>query len=95
MYEYLLPVGTVVLLNGGKKKLVITGVLPTKEEKVYDYTGVTYPEGDFAGCMHFLFNHADIENVIFRGYEDKERESFLNLLEILTKRRKGEKNKGE
>ena len=43
----LLPIGSVVLLEGAKKKLMIYGVGQTQlnEDKDYDYIGVVYPEG--------------------------------------------------
>ncbi len=28
----------------------------------------------------FLFNHSDIDEVIFRGFEDEERETFIENL---------------
>ena len=28
----------------------------------------------------FLFNHSDIEEIVFRGYEDEERDNFLEML---------------
>ena len=97
MYQYLLPAGSIVLLNGGKKRIMITGVLPTQKERVYDYTGVAYPEGEFAGCMHFLFNHEDIQEIIYKGFEDEQRKVFVTLLETLAEKKQREANqeKGE
>ena len=43
-----LPIGTVVLLKGGQKRLMITGFCSIPKEdktKIYDYTGCLYPEG--------------------------------------------------
>ena len=39
MFEKLLPIGSVVLLKGGKKKTVIIGVMQLRlgdEDKIYD-----------------------------------------------------------
>ena len=78
----LLPIGSVVLLEGGQKRLMIYGVkqrdVETKEE--YDYIGVIYPEGNMGTGTQFLFNHAQINEVVFRGFSDEERENFINNL---------------
>lgn len=78
----LLPIGTIVLLEEGKKKLMIFGVKQTDNEtgKEYDYIGVLYPEGNLGDKTQFLFNHENIMEIVFRGYEDEEREGFLQLL---------------
>ena len=46
--ENLLPIGSVVLLKGGVKRLMIYGVRQTdkKDNTEYDYIGVLYPEGN-------------------------------------------------
>ncbi len=80
----LLPIGSVVLLRGAKKKLMIFGVRQTNTEsqKEYDYIGVLYPEGNIGGKSQVMFNHEDIEEVFFRGYEDAERVEFINKLNM-------------
>ena len=78
----LLPIGTVVLLEGGEKRLMIYGVkqtdVDTKEE--YDYIGVVYPEGNMGERTQYLFNHSQIKETFFRGFEDEEREAFIGRL---------------
>ena len=78
----LLPIGSVVLLEEGKKKLMITGVKQTDNEtKIeYDYIGVLYPEGSLGEKGQFLFNHKDIKEITFKGFEDDERARFLEYL---------------
>ena len=83
MFENLLPIGSVVLLNGGTKKLMITGIKQIKEgdsAKEYDYIGVVYPEGYLDHTSQFLFNHADINDVIFTGYSNPERQQFIEFI---------------
>lgn len=83
MYDYLLPIGSVVLLKGGARKLMITGIKPVKEDepdKVYDYIGVIYPEGFIGNEYNFLFDHENINDVVFRGYENPERKDFIDFL---------------
>nr|WP_204246556.1 DUF4176 domain-containing protein [Faecalibacterium sp. An122] len=79
----LLPIGSIVRLQNGQKRLMITGVLQSKEDeldKQYDYLGILYPEGHIGGDFQYLFNHEDIDEIVFRGYEDQERQVFLNKL---------------
>jgi len=82
-FNYLLPIGSVVLPKKEKRKLVIVGVKATEEGDVkeYDYIGVLYPEGDMGkGSMYYL-NHGDIKKVYHRGYENEERADFIRRLE--------------
>ena len=82
----LLPVGSIVLLKGGVKKTVIIGVLQVSEEnpeEMYDYIGVPYPEGYLGEDNACLFQQENINDVIFRGYENPEREEMLKLFDIV------------
>ena len=48
MNKDLLPLGSIVLLNNGSKKLMITGYLvstPEYPDHIFDYCGCMYPEG--------------------------------------------------
>ena len=48
MWKGVLPIGSVVLLKGGDRKVMICGVCVTKEDddsRVFDYSGVLYPDG--------------------------------------------------
>ena len=78
----LLPIGSVVLLHGGKKRLMIYGVKQTdaSTQKEYDYIGVIYPEGNLGDEGHFFFNGEDIEKVFFVGLNDSERQKFISKL---------------
>ena len=84
MLKELLPIGSVVLLKDGTKKLMIIGIKPMREneeKEVYDYIGVLYPEGYLSNEYNFLFNHNDINDVVFKGYNNPEREVFIDILE--------------
>ena len=80
----LLPVGSVVLLKEGEKRIMIFGIKQTNSDdgKEYDYVGVIYPEGYIGPEHQYLFNHADIEKIFFTGYEDEERKEFLENLSV-------------
>lgn len=78
----LLPIGSVVLLKGGEKRLMIFGIKQTEQEtqEDHDYIGVLYPEGNIGPNGQFFFNHEDIVEVFFKGYADQEREVFIERL---------------
>lgn len=81
--EDLLPIGSIVLLKGGEKRLMICGVKQSDLEnpnKIYDYLGVFYPEGHIGKDFQYLFDHEQIDKIIFRGYEDQERKDFFARL---------------
>lgn len=92
--EKYLPIGTVVMLKGGKKRAMITGFcsIPKEDQnKVYDYSGCIYPEGFISSDVICLFNHEQIEKVYFKGYIDEEEIEFKSRLndmidELLEKR---------
>ena len=61
----ILPIGSIVLLKKGKKKLSVSGYMPVmkKENRVYDYCGILYPEGMIDDEI-FFFNHSDIKVLV-------------------------------
>lgn len=78
----LLPIGSVVMLKDAQKALMIFGIRQTDSAsgKEYDYVGVLYPEGNMGEEIRFMFDHDNIAEVIFTGYDDEERKSFLEKL---------------
>lgn len=78
----LLPIGSIIILKGAEKKLMIFGVKQTNEQtqEEYDYIGVLYPEGNMGTNTQFLFNHKDIQDVVFEGFKDEERDKFIEHL---------------
>ena len=83
MREKYLPIGTVVLLKGGKKRAMITGfcsVAQENQEKVYDYSGCVYPEGYLSSNQVCLFDHDQIDKIFFTGFEDDEEFEFKEKL---------------
>ncbi len=88
-YSYLLPIGSIVKVNKVDTRLMIFGVLQKSRDSMYDYIAVPYPEGAHNVRSSVAFNHDDIKEVIFRGYEDDSRNAFLLMLEALA--RKGNK----
>jgi hypothetical protein len=94
MEDKYLPVGTVVLLKGGKKELMINsfcvvpqGVAYGKEGKVelekgqmFDYGACPYPEGMVTSDQAFVFNHDQIERICFKGYETEQSKQMSEFL---------------
>lgn len=82
-FHELLPIGTVVLLRGGKKRLMIVGIgqHDPEEDRDYDYLGTVYPEGYMGEGSMFLFDRNDVVSVSFRGCDDEEREAFISGLQ--------------
>jgi hypothetical protein len=86
MKEKYLPIGTVVLLKGGKKRAMITGfcsVAQENQDKIYDYSGCVYPEGYLSSNQVCLFDHDQIEKIFFVGFEDEEEKSFKEKLNTI------------
>lgn len=75
----LLPIGTVVTLHKNPKKLMIIGIkqLDKETQETSDYIAVLYPEGFITRDILFKFNHEDIMDIIYKGYENSEQEEFL------------------
>lgn len=86
--EKYLPIGTVVLLKGGNKKVMILSYLifsngSEKNKVMYDYGGCTFPEGVMDSKTAVGFNHTDIEEIVHMGLEDDK--EFKELNDALTK----------
>ena len=80
MQEKYLPIGSVVLLKGGKKRLMITGYCMQTQEKpgvIYDYSGCIFPEGVIRSDITSVFNHDQIVRIDFTGFSDDEGKKFL------------------
>ena len=81
-----LPVGTVVLLENGTKRVMINGFCTmdaNKPDKIYDYSGVLFPEGSLSSDQTLLFDHNQIVRVDHYGLEDQEEKDFkVKLVQI-------------
>ncbi len=82
-YPKYLPIGSVVILNNGKKRLMITGYAQIdlkNPDKVYDYCGCLYPEGVISTENSLLFDHKDIDRIFCIGYSDEEQKKWSQRL---------------
>ena len=88
-YPKYLPIGSVVMLTGGKKRLMITGFAVSAKEtttKVYDYCGILYPEGMLTSDQTAVFNHDQIDKIYALGYSDDEEKEFKKKFAELLKK---------
>ena len=71
-----LPLGSIVQLKGGVKKIMIIArgafAVVKGEKRYFDYGACTYPEGVIGDALLY-FQHKDIQKIVYRGYEDEER----------------------
>jgi len=85
MTQELLPLGSILYLEGATSKLMVVGrgpVFESDNEPVYsDYVGVVYPEGINPEDAIF-FNHENIDKVVFEGFIYKEWESKLEVKKL-------------
>ena len=86
--EKYLPLGSVVMLKGASKRLMVTGfcTMAADDESgvMYDYSGCMYPEGVISSDQTALFNHDQIEKVYHLGLVDEEEKSFkMKLVQLV------------
>lgn len=82
----LLPIGSVVLLEKSKKSLMIIGRFQRSSQggTLYDYAGCYFPEGLISATHSLLFNHEQIEKILYKGFINNDENTFKeNLIKIL------------
>lgn len=81
----LLPIGSVVLLKGAKKRVMVCGRFQraVESQKRYDYAGCLYPEGVIDAKNMLLFNTEDIDRLFFIGFQDEEELKFHSIINKL------------
>lgn len=79
--DKLLPLGSVVTVNGKNSKCIIVGrLLKGKDDILHDYYACLYPQGNIKEDYNILFDESDINDISFYGYEDEEEKEYNNLL---------------
>lgn len=76
----LLPLGTVVSLNGMEHRIMILGYARFKEgdtSHVYDYIGCNFPEGFVGVDKTMIFDHESITSLYYLGYNNAESAQFI------------------
>lgn len=78
----ILPLGSVVTLKNGTKRLMIVGRLQEQNatHQVFEYSAVLWPEGMISSDHVYLFNGDDIERIYFVGLQDSQEFAFRQEL---------------
>ena len=73
-YDRVLPIGSVVLLEGAESRLMIVGYqrksIVESDTMIYDYCGVPYPQGYLSPDKTAIFNHDKIDRIISIGLQN-------------------------
>lgn len=85
MEEKYLPIGSIVKLKNNDNEIMIAGYYSVEYNdmvEIYDYLGCLYPEGLLLKNDFISFNHDDIANCVFKGFENEKfvamKKKFLN-----------------
>ncbi len=78
----LLPIGTVVSIKGGTKKVMITGYYSQNvgDSKIYTYNGCIFPEG-FMENTFLLFDQPEIDEIIYKGLENDDYDKYVEKVD--------------
>lgn len=95
----LLPIGTILYLQEGSRKVMIVHRTPIVqleeggESYLFDYAACLYPEGITPETV-FYFNEENIDEVIFEGYKDEQEERWQRLYKNWIEENKSKYKKG-
>ena len=80
--DEMLTLGSVVSIKGKEQRyMIFSRLMRNEDNKLFDYYGCLYPEGNTTPDDNILFNSDEISNVYFNGYKD-EKEIERNKLLI-------------
>ena len=84
-----LPLGSVVYLENGTKKLIIISRALVMRNGAgflfFDYGGVPYPEGLMDDKIAY-FQHESINKIVFEGYKDLDEEATVEKINLFIER---------
>jgi hypothetical protein len=77
-----LPIGSVVILQGGNVALMIYGRKQRQlgTDTPWDYIACPYPEGNLDDEHTYLFNDEQIDKVLFVGFQTPEEFQLVDFL---------------
>jgi hypothetical protein len=77
------PIGTVVILKGGNRPLMIYGrkQIQASSNLIWDYVACLYPEGNLGEEYNIFFQQEEIEKVLHIGYRSPYEDKMLKVLE--------------
>ena len=81
--QQILPLGSIVSLKQGTKKIMIVGRLQEERAsgKQFDYSACLYPEGVLDPKELYLFQQEDIERIYYVGMQDQDEFAFRGFME--------------
>lgn len=74
-----LPLGSIVVLAGGVKKLLIVSRGNILNDTYFDYGAILYPEGMIDDNMAY-FNASDIIKIVHEGYTDEDNALIIETI---------------
>lgn len=82
MAKQIFPIGSVVLLKGATKRVMICGRFQKREgdETLYDYSACPFPDGLNDPRKMVLFQNEDIAEVYFIGFQDPEELQYRDAI---------------
>lgn len=86
--EKYIPLGSVVRLKDASALVMVTGYAAIDEDeatKIYDYVGCQYPEGIVDQDEMLLFDHSQIAEILYIGYESEEYNKYIKEVEETVK----------
>lgn len=75
-----LPLGSIVILKGSVKKLLVVSRGSIVEGDFFDYGAFMYPEGMIDTNIAY-FNHDDILKIVHEGFTDDDNDLVLEILD--------------
>lgn len=75
----LLPLGSIVILKGTLKKLMVVNRANVVDNQYFDYGAVLYPEGLIDSDLAY-FNQADILKTVATGFSDSDDQLMVDQL---------------
>ncbi len=91
-YDRVLPIGSVVLLEGAEQRVMILGYqrksADPSDEMIYDYCGCPYPQGYLSPEKTAIFNHNKIDRIISVGLQNEAYDKLSSKLRSMIEERK-------
>ncbi len=79
----MIPIGSVVLIHGIESKIMIIGHYPKRDNsEVKDYLGVGYLRGIIEESECCMFNHEEINEILFKTELNEEDQQYYQMLTI-------------
>ncbi len=90
-YDRVLPIGSVVLLEGAEQRVMVLGYqrksADPADEMIYDYCGCPYPQGYLSPEKTVIFNHDRIDRIISVGLQNEAHNKLADKIRNVIKDR--------